>query len=69
MVSLYGLKNIIISEDVNFSIINIISIIFSFLFSLMTIKYFLKYIQKFSLDLFVVYRVALGFALLVISYL
>ncbi len=69
VVSLYGLKNIIISEDVNFSIINIISIIFSFLFSLMTIKYFLKYIQKFSLDLFVVYRVALGFALLVISYL
>lgn len=68
-VSLYGLKNIIISEDLNFSIINIISIIFSFLFSLMTIKYFLKYIQKFSLDLFVVYRVALGFALLVISYL
>ena len=69
VVSLYGLKNIIISEDVNFSIINIISIIFSFLFSLITIKYFLKYIQKFSLDLFVVYRVALGFALLVISYL
>ena len=69
VVSLYGLKNIIISEDLNFSIINIISIIFSFLFSLMTIKYFLKYIQKFSLDLFVVYRVALGFALLVISYL
>ena len=68
-VSLYGLKNIIISEDLNFSIINIISIIFSFLFSIMTIKYFLKYIQKFSLDLFVVYRVALGFALLVISYL
>ena len=68
-VSLYGLKNIIISEDLNFSIINIISIIFSFLFSLMTIKYFLKYIQKFSFDLFVVYRVALGFALLVISYL
>ena len=69
VVSLYGLKNIIISEDLNFSIINIISLIFSFLFSLMTIKYFLKYIQKFSLDLFVVYRVALGFALLVISYL
>ena len=47
-VSLYGLKNIIISEDLNFSIINIISIIFSFLFSLMTIKYFLvQSLQKY----------------------
>ena len=40
-VSFFGLKNLILSENVYFAKVNLISIFFSFLFSLITIKYFL----------------------------
>jgi undecaprenyl-diphosphatase len=68
-VSLFGLRNLVVSQDLNFSILNLISIIFSFIFSIITIKFFLKYIKRFSLNLFVIYRVVLGVMLLLISYL
>jgi len=68
-VSIFGLKNIIFEEDLNFSILNLVLIFMSFIFSLITIKYFLQYIKKFSLNIFVVYRIFLGFILLAISYL
>lgn len=68
-VSLFGLKNIFVTQDLNFSILNLISITFSFIFSFITIKFFLKYIKRFSLNLFVIYRVVLGIILLVIAYL
>ena len=68
-VSIFGLKNLLMSEDVIFTKINLFSIIFSFLFSLITIKFFLKYINKFSLNIFVYYRVFLGLILLSITYL
>jgi len=68
-VSIFGLKNIIFSQDFTFSALNFISIFFSFIFSLITIKYFLKYIKKFTLMIFVIYRVLLGVSLLFISYL
>tara|TARA_B100000989_G_scaffold266052_1_gene219284 strand:- start:3049 stop:3807 length:759 start_codon:yes stop_codon:yes gene_type:complete len=68
-VSVFGLKNIIFSSNLNFSILNIVSILLSFIFSFITIKYFLKYIKKFSLKLFVIYRIILGLILLSFSYL
>ena len=68
-VSIFGLNNLIKSESSNFSFLIIISIIFSFLFSFMTIKYFLKYIKTFTLNIFVIYRVFLGIGLLVLAYL
>jgi undecaprenyl-diphosphatase len=68
-VSIFGLKNIIFTQDVNFSALNLISILFSFIFSLITINYFLKYIKSFSLNIFVIYRVVLGVILLSIAYL
>ena len=68
-VSLFGFKNIIVSQDLSFSILNLISIFFSFIFSFITIKFFLKYIKKFSLTLFVIYRIILGVSLLTIAYL
>ena len=68
-VSIFGLKNIIFSSNLNFSILNIASILLSFIFSFITIKYFLKYIKKFSLKLFVIYRIILGFVLLSFAYL
>ena len=68
-VSIFGLNNLVKSESFSFSFLIIISTIFSFLFSFITIKYFLKYIKTFSLNIFVIYRVLLGIGLLVLAYL
>ena len=68
-VSIFGLKNIIFSSDVTFTKMNLISILLSFLFSLITIRYFFIYIKKFSLNIFVYYRVLLGLILLYFVYL
>ena len=68
-VSIFGMKNIFLSDNLSFSMLNLTSIFFSFIFSLFTIKYFLEYINKFSLGLFVIYRIFLGIILLLIAYL
>ena len=68
-VSIFGLNNIIFSESYNFAKINLLAILISFFFSFITIKYFLKYIRKFNLNLFVFYRSLLGVILLFIAYL
>tara|TARA_B100000427_G_scaffold238793_1_gene201680 strand:- start:95 stop:853 length:759 start_codon:yes stop_codon:yes gene_type:complete len=68
-VSIFGLNNLVKSESFNFSFLIIISIIFSFLFSFITIKYFLKYIKKSNLNIFVIYRIILGLVLLILAYL
>ena len=68
-VSFFGAKNIFLENDLNFSILNLISILLSFIFSLMTIKYFLIYIQSFSLKVFVIYRIVLGIGILLFAYL
>lgn len=68
-ISLFGLKNLIFSENIHFAKINLISIFFSFLFSLITIKYFLGYIKKFDLNFFVYYRILLGLILFMLAYL
>ncbi len=68
-VSLYGAQNIFISKSFNFSILNLVAIFFSFIFSYITIKFFLEYLKKFSLDLFVLYRILLGVIILLLAYL
>ena len=68
-VSIFGLKNLAISNNLDFSIQNLISIFLSFVFSLITIKFFLKYIRNFNLNVFVIYRIILGVVLLIIAYL
>ena len=68
-VSIYGLSNIIMSGNLNFSLINLFSIFLSFIFSYITIKYFLVFIKKFNLTAFVIYRVLIGSVILVIAYL
>ena len=68
-VSIFGLKEITDMEKLNFTFLNILSIFLSFIFSFITIKYFLKYVKKFSLNLFVVYRLILGAIILVVAYL
>tara|TARA_B100000700_G_scaffold101582_1_gene114458 strand:+ start:907 stop:1665 length:759 start_codon:yes stop_codon:yes gene_type:complete len=68
-VSFFGIRNLLIADNFYFSKISILSILLSFIFSYVTIKFFLKYIQKFSLDVFVVYRIILGIILLAYAYL
>ena len=68
-VSVFGLNNLLKSESFNFSYLMILSIIFSYLFSYITIKYFLNYIKKSSLNIFVIYRILLGLILLILAYL
>jgi len=68
-VSIFGLNNILNSSNLNFSTINLFAIFFSFIFSFITIKYFLMYIQRFSLSIFVFYRICLGGGLLILAYL
>ena len=67
-VSIFGLNNTLSSNDINFSLINILCIFLSFLFSILSIKYFLHFVKKFSLNVFVIYRVLLGIILLFLSY-
>ena len=68
-VSIFGFKNIIFSETQEFAELNLLAIIFAFFFSLISIKYFLRYLNKFSLNIFVYYRVLLGIILLALAYL
>ena len=68
-VSFFGLKNLILSENIYFAKVNLISIFLSFLSSLITIKYFLRYIVKFNLNVFVYYRIFLALILFIIAYL
>jgi undecaprenyl-diphosphatase len=68
-VSIFGIKNIVFSDNASFSYLNLLSVIVSFFFSLITIEYFLKYINKFSLKIFVYYRIFLGLILLILAYL
>ena len=68
-VSIFGVKNILTNSDISFSILNAAAIFLSFLFSYLTIKYFLDFVKKFNLTIFVIYRVILGLALLALAYL
>ena len=65
--SLLGLKEMV-NKDLDFNLIIFISSILSFIFSYLTIKYFLIYVQKYSLNIFVYYRIFLALVLFVIIY-
>ncbi len=68
-VSVFGLYNIIFINNQDFARLNIFAIVSAFFFSILTIKYFLKYLNRFSLNIFVYYRVLLGIILLTLAYL
>ncbi len=67
-VSVFGIYNIYISEEINFIKLNFSGIIWSFIFSYITIIAFLGYIKKASLNIFVFYRLILGAIILVFAY-
>ena len=65
--SFLGLKDII-DQSVEFNYFVIIAIISSFIFSFMTVKFFLIYINKFSMNAFVIYRILIALILFSIIY-
>jgi len=67
--SLLGLYNISIEGSADLNFLAIIAIIFSFIFSYITISIFLNFIKKFSLRVFVIYRIILSLFVLAIVYL
>lgn len=58
----------ILEEGVSFDYIIILSTLISFIFSFLTIKFLLYFLNKFSLKIFVYYRIFLSFLLLIIAY-
>jgi len=68
-ISIFGLKELYLTNDLSLSTLSLTSTVFSFICSLVTIKFFLLYVKKFSLLIFVIYRIILGTFLLFISYL
>ena len=65
--STLGIKDLF-KENIDFNLLVLIGVFLSFLFSLITIKIFFKFIKNFSLNVFVVYRIFLAMVLFYIIY-
>jgi undecaprenyl-diphosphatase len=65
--SVLQLKNAV-AQSFEFNYLILISITLSFLFSYFTVKFFLAYINKFSLNVFVIYRIIISLILFIIIY-
>jgi len=65
--SALGLKDII-NQSFELNYIAFVGIVLSFLFSYFTIKLFLEYINKFSLTVFVIYRIIVAIVLFIVIY-
>ena len=66
--SFIGIYNIYIEGSAELNFLAIIAIIFSSIFSYITIALFLNFIQKFSLNIFVIYRIIFSLFLLTLVY-
>lgn len=67
VVSIFNIYNLS-KESIEFNMLALTGIILTFFFSLITIKFFLKFIKKFSLTIFVLYRIVLAAILFLIIY-
>ena len=65
--STLGIKDLF-KENIDFNLLVLVGVFLSFLFSLITIKIFLKFVKNFSLNVFVVYRIFLAMVLFYIIY-
>ena len=65
--SFLGLKDAV-QQSIEFNYLLLIAITFSFVFSFVTVKYFIKYVSNFSLTVFVIYRILVGLILLLVIY-
>lgn len=67
-ISVYNIYNLINTNNITISIENYFGTFLSAIFSFFTIKYLIKYLKKFSLFIFVVYRVIFGALILTYVY-
>jgi len=65
--SFLGIKDVF-NESIEINYIVSIAVILSFLFSYTTVKFFLNYLNKFSLNIFVIYRIIVSLILFSIIY-
>ena len=65
--SFLGLKDLL-EQPIEFNYLVIIAISTSFIFSFVTVKFFLNYINKFSMNAFVIYRIIIALILFFIIY-
>mgnify|MGYP001191831183 CR=1 FL=1 len=68
-VSLFNIQTLIVEKNLHSSGLNLLAVFLSFLFSYITIKFLIKFLRKFSLVSFVIYRIILGLIILFYSYL
>jgi undecaprenyl-diphosphatase len=66
--SLFNIQKLIVENNFNISMLNLLGVLSSFLFSYITIKFLIKFLEKFSLVSFAVYRIILGFIILFYAY-
>ena len=66
--SFLGLKDLL-EQPIEFNYLAIIAIGTSFIFSFVTVKFFLNYINKFSMNVFVIYRIIIALILFFIIYI
>ena len=65
--SFLGIKDAL-NETIEINYIILIAVILSFSFSYLTVKFFLSYLNKFSLNIFVIYRIIISLILFTIIY-
>ena len=65
--SVLGLKDVV-GQSFELNYLVLIAITLSFLSSYFTVKFFLEYINKFSLNIFVIYRIVVAIILFIIIY-
>jgi len=67
--SIIGIYNIYREGSAELNFLAIIAVIFSFIFSYITIALFFNFIKKFSLNIFIIYRIILSLFILGVVYL
>ena len=65
--SFLGLKDVF-TQSIEFNYLVVIAILTSFIFSFVTVKFFLIYINKFSMNAFVIYRIIIALILFTLIY-
>ena len=65
--SFLSLKSLV-DKNIDLNLIVLVSILLSFIFSYLTIKYFLLFVKKFTLNTFVIYRIILSAILFLTIY-
>jgi len=67
-VSFYNLQNLFMEKNFALTSLNFLGIFLSFIVSYAVIKFFLEFLKRFNLLFFVVYRIIIGFLILIYAY-